>query len=171
MKHTAQRLTGWLAAGAVLAATGLAHAQTDTAASTYLKECGACHMAYPAEFLPARSWQQLLATLDDHFGENAELAAEDVQKLRDYLNANAADRTDSRRGSRMLQGIDLQQKPLRISQLPYFIRRHDEVPQRMSVGNPEVKSMSRCEACHTRAREGSFSEREIRIPGYRGWED
>lgn len=171
MKATVSGFTVWLAAGAMLAATGTTHAQPEAAAATYQKECGACHLAYPADLLPSRSWQKLLATLSDHFGENAELATEDAQKLRDYLDANAADRGDNRRGQRMLQGIAAQQTPLRISRLPYFMRKHDEVPERMSLGNPEVRSMSRCEACHTHAREGSFSEREIRIPGYRDWED
>lgn len=171
MKTLTSGCTAWLAAGVMLAASGATHAQPEAAVATYQKECGACHMAYPAEFLPARSWQKLLSTLDDHFGENAELAAEDVQKLRDYLDANAADHSDSRIAHRMLQGVDARETPLRISQLSYFVRRHDEVPERMSVGNPDVRSMSRCDACHTRATEGSFSEREIRIPGYKDWED
>ncbi len=57
----------------------------------YRKECSACHMAYPANFLPARSWKALLAHLDDHFDENAELEAGDVQVIGAYLNANASD--------------------------------------------------------------------------------
>ncbi|MCC6208515.1 MAG: diheme cytochrome c [Gammaproteobacteria bacterium] len=171
MKLTTSGFTVWLAAGAMLAAAGVTHAQPETAGSLYQKECGTCHMAYPAEFLPSRSWQKLLTTLDEHFGENAELAPEDVQALQGYLEANAADSGDNRRGRKMLQGIDARQTPLRISLLPYFVRKHDEVPERMSIGNPEVKSMSRCDSCHTRAREGSFSEREVHIPGYRDWED
>jgi len=37
------------------------------------KECGSCHMAFPPQFLPRRSWQKLVATLADHFWENADL--------------------------------------------------------------------------------------------------
>ncbi|MBK8163887.1 MAG: diheme cytochrome c [Gammaproteobacteria bacterium] len=140
-------------------------------ATSYVKECGACHIAFPAEFLPARSWEKLLTTLDDHFGENAELAAEDTQAIRGYLSANAADRSGSRRGQQMLRGVGPQETPLRITELSYFIREHDEIPRRMSLDNPEVKSMSRCNACHTRAAEGSFSEHEVTIPGYRDWDD
>ena len=37
------------------------------------KECGSCHMVFPPQFLPRRSWQKLADTLADHFGENAGL--------------------------------------------------------------------------------------------------
>jgi cytochrome c551/c552 len=164
-----------LLTGAAAMATSVAASNAQSApaadAATYVKECGACHIAYPAEFLPARSWEKLLTTLDDHFGENAELAAGETQAIRGYLDANAADRTGSRRGQQMLRGVGPQETPLRITELSNFIRQHDEIPRRMSLDNPEVKSMSRCNACHTRAAEGSFSEHEVRIPGYRSWED
>lgn len=151
----------------------LSNAQPAPAAdtATYIKECGACHMAYPAEFLPARSWEKLLTTLDDHFGENAELTTEDTQAIRGYLSTNAADRSGSRRGQKILRGVGAQETPLRITELGYFRNAHDEIPRRASLDNPEVKSMSRCNACHTRATEGSFSEHEIKIPGYGRWDD
>jgi hypothetical protein len=38
-----------------------------------LKECGVCHIAYPPQMLPARSWKKIMAGLADHFGENATL--------------------------------------------------------------------------------------------------
>ena len=37
------------------------------------KECGSCHMAFSPQLLPKRSWQKLIDTLADHFGENASL--------------------------------------------------------------------------------------------------
>jgi len=51
--------------------------QTDNspARQLYIDECAACHMAYPTGFLPERSWQKMMGSLDDHFGENAELDA------------------------------------------------------------------------------------------------
>src|SRR6478752_5259908 len=55
------------------------------------EECGACHMAYPPQFLPARSWQAIMQALPRHFGENAGLDPEAARKIREYLAANAAD--------------------------------------------------------------------------------
>ena len=57
--------------------------------SLFSKECGACHMAYPPTLLPAVSWRKIVATLDDHFGENASLDKETRDKIEAYLVANA----------------------------------------------------------------------------------
>ena len=61
--------------------------------------------------------------------------------------------------------------PLRISETPYFIKKYNELTRKMVQDNPEVVSISRCEACHTKTDTGSFSEREILIPGSGAWED
>ena len=37
----------------------------------YVEECSECHIAYSASMLPQRSWKKMMASLDDHFGENA----------------------------------------------------------------------------------------------------
>jgi hypothetical protein len=58
------------------------------------KECGACHMVYPAGLLPARSWSAMTAKLADHFGDNAELDAATAKRITDYLTANAAETAD-----------------------------------------------------------------------------
>ena len=137
----------------------------------YQDECGSCHFAYQPGLLPARSWSKLMSELDDHFGENAELAAEDVAQLRQYLETNAADRSDYKRSRKIMNAMPDSVTPLRISETRYFLRKHDELPSRMVVGNPKVESISRCQACHTRAETGSYSESQINIPGVGRWED
>src|SRR4051812_22331997 len=61
------------------------------ARAAWKKECGACHMAFQPELLPARSWTALMAGLDNHFGENASLDAATSQAILAYLQAHAAD--------------------------------------------------------------------------------
>lgn len=137
----------------------------------YADECGACHFAYQPGLLPARSWKKLLASLDDHFGDNAELDAEDLAALGDYLNANSADRSNYKRSKKIRRSLSRKDVPLRITEVPYIINKHDEIPRRMIKDNPKVQSLSRCDACHTNANRGSFSERQIDIPGFGRWED
>lgn len=137
----------------------------------YAQECGACHFAYQPGLLPARSWQKLMAGLEDHFGENAELDAEEVRRITAYLVENAADRSDYKRSRKMARSIPAGAAPLRITEVPYFRREHSEIPKRVVSGNPKVGSLSNCDACHTRAQDGSFEEGEINIPGYGRWED
>jgi len=137
----------------------------------YAEECGSCHMAYPPGLLPARSWQKVMNGLDDHFGENAELSPDVAKTLSDYLTGNASDHATALRSERITRTLQPEQAPLRITELPFFVHEHREIPARVSTGNPKVKSMSNCTACHTRADAGSFTEREISIPGFPGWED
>lgn len=41
----------------------------------------------------------------------------------------------------------------------------------MITANQEIKSFSRCEACHGRADQAIFDEDEVRIPGHGRWDD
>ncbi|WJW74300.1 diheme cytochrome c [Thiohalobacter sp. IOR34] len=135
----------------------------------YREECGSCHMAYPPGLLPAPSWERLMAALDDHFGENAELPERERTIILNYLLDAAAGRSNYRVSNKMLRGM--KEPPLRISELPYFRHEHREIPQRLVSGNSRVRSLSNCDACHTRADQGSFSEHEIHIPGYGRYQD
>ncbi len=134
----------------------------------YAKECSACHIAYPADMLPQRSWDRIMGSLDDHFGENAELSSELHQQISHYLQRHAGD--SGGYGSEMLRGLGRNDAPLRISELPRFKRKHREIPRHI-LADKQIGSLSNCHTCHRRAEQGSYSEREIDIPGYGRWED
>lgn len=148
---------------------------TDVAAvenHRYKEECGSCHMAYPPGLLPGRSWEKMMTSLDDHFGENAELDATTASELTQFLLANSTDASQNYRRSRqMVRGLADEAVPLRITQLEYFRHEHREIPDRLIRDNPKVASLSNCNACHRKAERGSFREREIAIPGYGQWDD
>jgi len=139
--------------------------------SFYAKECSACHFAYQPGLMPARSWQKVMANLDNHFEENAELEAEDQKVLTDYLVNNAADFSKHKRSVKIMRSLARDKTPLSITEIPYIVRKHDELSAKMVKGNPEVKSLSYCDKCHTRADTGSYSERDIIVPGYGSWEE
>jgi len=132
----------------------------------YAEECGSCHMAYPASLLPAKSWQKIMAGLEDHFGENAELDAQTRQQIEDYLVRESA-RTSRQKLFRNLGDAT----PLRITELPYFVHEHDEIPERYVAGNDKVISLSQCNACHRGAERGRFDEDDVVIPGFGRWDD
>ena len=134
-------------------------------ANVYRTECGDCHLAYPAKLLPAVSWTLIMTQLDDHFGENAEVDAEAAAVITKYLMSNAG-----AEGQGMLKHIP-NPAPMRITDLPYFERKHDEVPDRLVTANPDVGSFSNCSACHEGAAMGDFDEDSITIPGYGRWDD
>ncbi len=137
----------------------------------YAEECGACHFAYQPGLLPARSWQKLMLDLENHFGENAELEAEEQNALTAYMTKNAAEFSKYKRSVKIMNSLAKNKTPLRIIETPYMVKKHDELTPKMVVGNPEVKSLSYCNKCHTKAITGSYSEKDIVIPGYGNWED
>jgi hypothetical protein len=137
----------------------------------YKDECGSCHFAYQPGLLPASSWDRIMSTLDDHFGENAELSDENRLAIRDYLLNLSSGRVNQGLPNRITASLDGATAPLRITETPFFLREHNEIPRRMVQDNNQVRSFSNCDACHTRAAQGSFREHEIRIPGYLQWDD
>lgn len=135
----------------------------------YQEECGSCHMAYQPGLLPAQSWERIMLTLDNHFGESAELDKKDQTAILNFLLDNAAGRNDYRVSNKLIRNMG--QPPLRISQLPYFIHEHREIPKQLVQHNPKVRSFSNCDACHTQAKSGSYNEHQIFIPGFGQYDD
>ncbi|PIV29707.1 MAG: diacylglycerol kinase, partial [Zetaproteobacteria bacterium CG02_land_8_20_14_3_00_50_9] len=115
----------------------------------YQTECSACHFAYQPGFLPERSWKKIMGSLDDHFGENAELSDAMTQEIENFLVGRAADVIPNRFSRSILRSISAGETPLRISKTAYFERKHDEIPNRLVAGNPKVRSFSNCLNCHT----------------------
>ena len=107
-----------------------------------IKECGACHMVFQPGFLPARSWQKMMEGLKDHFGENAELDEATTKRITEYLTVNAAHRGHFT-GSAM-RGLSASETPLRISELPWFVRKHESMAafrrQRCSAPTPNRRA-------------------------------
>ena len=130
----------------------------DPGYALYRQECGA-------------GWQAVMSKLDDHFGENAELDPETRTQIESFLARTAVTRTDSAKRKGLWQSSGDQTAPRRITDTDYFIGQHHEIPRNMVTENPGIMSFSRCDACHQRAAEGVFAEREIRIPGYGRWDD
>ncbi|MFZ5601159.1 MAG: cytochrome C, partial [Pseudomonadota bacterium] len=53
----------------------------------------------------------------------------------------------------------------------YIKRKHHESPKRMIKDNPDVQSLSNCNACHTKAEKGIFDNDTVNIPNFSEWED
>lgn len=119
----------------------------------YQEECSACHVAYPPGLLPAAAWQRVVKGLPRHYGTDASLDPATVKELSAWLSANAG----STRRAGAMPPED------RITRTAWFIRKHDEVTA-ATWKLPAVKSAANCTACHTRADQGDFNERDIRIP-------
>lgn len=132
-------------------------------------ECGSCHLPFPPGMLPERSWRKMMDGLDKHFGENAGLDEATRRDIAAFLTANAADRSGARRARKVAASIPTSQTPLRITETAWFDRKHDELAAAVWT-HKDVGSRANCAACHRRADGGSYSEREIAVPGRGRWE-
>jgi nitrate/TMAO reductase-like tetraheme cytochrome c subunit len=137
-----------------LSMTGAVHADDLFAGSNakWKAECGSCHVAYPAQLLPATAWQRLMKGLDKHFGTDASVDAATAAEIGTFLNQNAG----SKRG---IAG----ETTLRVSETAWFRGEHRKVDA-ATWKNPKIKSAANCAACHTAAEAGDYRERGIRIP-------
>ena len=139
---------------------------------TYAKECGECHFAYQPGLLPAKSWDKMLnaQALKNHFGDNAEMDAATLAQVHDYAVNNAAETSWYKRSRKIAVATANGPAPLRITELRYIARVHEEIPAKMIKGNKDVKSLSMCNACHTQAAKGVYDSDTVSIPNYPDWD-
>jgi hypothetical protein len=120
----------------------------------HAKECSACHLAFPAGFLPKRSWTAIMADLTNHFGEDASLPPASVAAIEGYLLENAGDA--GKKPNNWVRRIPAKETPLRISELKLFMGIHGgEVSP---AAFKKAGSKANCTFCHRQAEQGSFGE-------------
>ncbi len=124
-------------------------------------ECSDCHQIYHPSLLPAKSWQGLMANLDNHFGEDASLGAAAIREITSYLVANAAEKWDTE-ASQRLRTVS-KKNPWQITATPYWVQKHSKIDKSV-FARKKVGSKSRCNSCHEGIKNGRFMDRKIRIP-------
>jgi len=120
-------------------------------------ECGSCHLAFAPSMLPASSWSLMMGDLKNHFGDDASVDAATTEKITRYLTENAGDTGGQRYGRRLLSGISPQNAPLRITELPKWVREHREVSA-AEWKKKDVGSKANCTACHADAARGYYED-------------
>lgn len=128
----------------------------------YKENCGACHFSYQPELLPSRSWKKILVQLEDHFGESFELDQGDQKSVLGYLEANAAERSTSKRAAKIMKSVG-NSTPMRITEVPYIKGKHRKVASSV-LNRSSIGSLSNCTACHRRAQEGNYDDDYVVIP-------
>jgi mono/diheme cytochrome c family protein len=130
--------------------------------SIYAETCGACHFAYQPGLLPSGSWDKILNSLSDHFGETVEIDPESAKTVTKYLKANSADHSSAELSREIMESLD-GGTPIRITQVPCIQKEHHEIPsnvfERKSIG-----SFSNCAACHKNAEKGIYDDDDVNIP-------
>ncbi len=131
----------------------------------FAEQCGACHLAFPANLAPASTWAQIFQDLQHHFGANASLAPDQVATARHWLAANSAEHWDTL-PSHILR-TPAPDGSLRITDSPGWRARHHAITASTFAAKPIYRS-SNCVACHADAASGMFAPQNIAIPPLKG---
>ena len=133
----------------------------DAPLTAWIEECGACHTPHHPGLLPAKTWNMVMASLDDHFGEDASLDVKTTESIAKWLATNAAENFDTKAASWFRQPETAE--PLRITATARWKDIHEDLPEavfkRAKVGSP-----ANCGACHGDAVSGRFNRASIAIP-------
>jgi cytochrome c len=132
-----------------------------TANAAWAKECAACHIAFHPSLLPADSWNKVMDTLPDHFGEDASLDEVTTAEIKTFLAANSAEHWDTLPANR-LRSVD-PAKPTEITATRFWTRMHGEIDTAVFESKP-VGAKQNCVACHGDAASGMFAPQNISIP-------
>lgn len=116
---------------------GLSQAQLEQA--QYVRSCGSCHVALPAQVLPTETWRRLLQD-PNHYGQQIQpLTGVPLQLAWGYLRVH----------SRPL--MQREQVPYRLADSRYFRALH------LQVEFPSPVRVSSCVDCHPRVDFGDFA--------------
>ena len=133
-------------------------------------ECASCHVAFPPALLAAADWKRVMASLDKHYGDNASLDDKTRRTIEDFLVKHAGNAAKVSAGGTASNNAELP----RITTSAWFNREHREVAA-ADWKHEKVKTPANCGACHTKATQGSYRERDIFMPvgknAGRKWED
>ena len=128
----------------------------------FVNECASCHILYPPSLLPEHAWSSMMATLEDHFGDDASLEPADAQRILDYLTANAAEHSTAEASVKLLKSLP-NQDIIAITQTPFWKRTHRAIEARVFESEP-VKSRANCKACHGDVERGLLEDTAIKMP-------
>lgn len=130
--------------------------------AAYEAACGSCHWAYAPQLLPRKSWENMLASLGSHFGNEVVLSGQEKPVVRDYLLGNAADVSATKMGRRVMHSLG-GAAPARVVEVPYIQRKHRKISADVFARN-SVGGLSNCIACHPQAASLDFDDDRVRIP-------
>jgi len=124
--------------------------------------CGSCHWAYAPQLLPKKSWENMLASLGDHFGAEVTLSEQDKRAVANHLLSNAADVSSTEIGRKVMRSLR-GATPSRVVEVHYILKKHRELAPEV-FARKGVGGLANCIACHPGAGSLDFEDDRVGIP-------
>lgn len=133
----------------------------------FMKECASCHMAYAPWFLPKKSWELMMADLENHFGDDASIDEATNKRILAFLQANSAQNNANKIAFNILKYAKNDEN-IAITQNEYWIKKHKKIKSEI-FKNEKIKSKSNCLACHINIDKGVVAKALIDYKMVRGF--
>jgi cytochrome b len=128
----------------------------------FYNECGDCHKVYPPHLLPKRSWQKIMAGLDNHRGKEiteANITKSQQASILEFLTQNAAETSKREAAVKVMHSLG-ERRPKAITKTPYWRETHKDIPKSV-YKQKEIKDKSNCIACHKDFEHGNLDDMNI----------
>lgn len=123
--------------------------------AVFAKECGSCHMIYAPFLLPKKSWEIMMANLEDHFGDDASVDEKTNKEILNFLISNSAEQQGNKTAFNILKYAKNDQN-IAITQNEYWIQKHRKIDEKIFLKS-DIKSKANCAACHKGIENGVIS--------------
>ena len=124
------------------------------------KECASCHILYPANFLPRKSWETMMNNLKNHFGDDASIDEESNKEILAFLIKNSAETSSTKTSWRFLNSIG-NKDIIALTQTTFWEKKHKDIPKEL-FKNKDIKSKANCKACHSDIEKGLIENENIK---------
>ena len=129
--------------------------------SAFYKECISCHTLFPPFLLPQKSWVSMMATLENHFGDDASLDEKTSESIKAFLVKNSAEMSTKESALRILASLEKEKTYLAITETPFWKNRHKKIDKAV-FAQKEIGKPSNCKACHDNIENGLLNNRDIK---------
>lgn len=128
----------------------------------FVNECGSCHMLYPPNFLPKKSWELLMSNLKNHFGDDASVDENTNRNILAFLLKNSAENSTYKVSWNFLNSIN-NQDIIALSNTSYWKKKHRKIAKEVFESS-KVKSKANCKVCHNDIEKGLIEYENIKNP-------
>jgi len=130
----------------------------------FYNECGSCHMVYPPNLLPKKSWKVMMSDLENHFGDDASIDKATNISILAFLEQNSAEHSTSQASLGILKSLKQSNETIiSISKTPYWKAKHKDIDDKI-FKSKKVISKANCKACHKDIEYGLIENDLINIP-------
>lgn len=126
----------------------------------FAKECASCHILYPPNLMPKKSWETMMGNLENHFGDDASIDDESNKNILDFLVKNSAELSTTKASYRFLNSIG-DKDIIALSKTKFWEKKHRDIPKEL-FKHKEIKSKANCKACHSDIEKGLLENENIK---------